>query len=206
MAQTPPASLERQQNACGGRGYPTFWGASRSRRRSRWLSGPGFQTGVQHGPIRCIICPDDHCRAKTMSFIQNPKANGFQVSARRALTVNLGSAGRAETESQGVAACRLPVGRCQSPNYVHILGLEDRVVGRTASRDLLALSAPALPRGNRLPADFKRYRAASTPAGVGRWQFQAPRRAMNARRSNIITSCSFLRRAPWSGGIALLGS
>src|SRR3546814_10252270 len=35
---------------------------------------------------------------------------------------------------------------------------------------------------------------------------QPPRRVRNASRSNIITSCSFLRSAPCNGGIAFLGS
>src|SRR3546814_3779659 len=35
---------------------------------------------------------------------------------------------------------------------------------------------------------------------------QPPRGVRNASRSNIITSCSFLRSAPCNGGIAFLGS
>ena len=49
----------------------------------------------------------------------------------------------------------------------------------------------------------------TAPHSIGRCAppRQAPcRRAMKARRSNSITSCSFLSSAPWSGGIALVGS
>jgi hypothetical protein len=37
--------------------------------------------------------------------------------------------------------------------YLHLFGLEDRIIAWSAKRKLLTLAAPALPRGNRLSED-----------------------------------------------------
>lgn len=130
----------------------------------RWLLLHARQSSIDACPTRCTGCPDRHRRVGKIRIVECPGSNEDQVRSRLGLAEERSAAVRAEAAVHSIPTVRRTREVTRPPSDLERRHAKAGTDRSTACAQVLAIAAPAHPRGDwrfrALPAN----RTAKTPA------------------------------------------
>ena len=129
----------------------------RRSRRGRWLFFHPGQRSINASPMRRTGCPDGHCGPGTIRIIEGPNPNEDQMRSRLSLAKKRSATIGAKSAVHTITTVRHTHEVARLPYDLERRGGKASANGSAAGAQVLAIAAPAYPRGDRrfrtLPAD-----------------------------------------------------
>ena len=133
-------------------------------RCGRWLSFNQGQRSVDTGPMGCTRCPDRHRGAGKIRIVESSNSNEDQMRSCLRLAKERSAAIRAKSAVHSIAAVCQTCEVARFPYNLERRGAKAGAHGSAPCAQVLAIAAPAHPRGDRRFRAFPANRTAKAPA------------------------------------------
>ena len=156
----------------------------------RWLLFHARQSCINTCPTRCTGGPDRHCRFGKIGIVESPSPNEDQMRSCLSLAKERRAASRAEPAVHSTATVRQTQEVARFPIDLERCSAKASTNRSTACTQVLAIAAPAHPRGDRRFRALPANRTAKAPACHCHWALQGQERGFTSARIVRLPACS----------------